>query len=88
MLPSLFFLIIWSVFGPFGVWRLEKIKNRRSQLAAENINKAKLNAEMEEDIKRLKIDPNYQEQVIRKRLGFVKNGEIVYEFIDKKRDKN
>lgn len=87
ILPLLFFLVIWSLIGPFGIWKLVKIKNRRDQLIVENMNKAKANAEMEEDIKGLKNDPDYQEKVIRKELGMVKNGEIIYEFTDKKKDK-
>jgi cell division protein FtsB len=86
ILPVLFFLIIWSMIGPFGIWKLAKIKNRRDQLIVENMNKAKANADIEKDIKGLKTDPDYQEKIIRKELGMVRNGEIVYEFTDKKKD--
>ncbi|MGQ9499375.1 MAG: FtsB family cell division protein [Dissulfurimicrobium sp.] len=86
MLPVLFFLVIWSIIGPFGIWKLIKIKNRRDQLIVENMNKIRANADIEKDIKRLKTDPSYQEKIIRKELGMIRNGEIVYEFRDKKKD--
>lgn len=87
ILPVLFFLVIWSMIGPFGIWKLIKIKNRHDQLVVENMNKTKMNAEMEQDIKGLRTDPGYQEKTIRKELGMVRNGEIVYEFTDRKKDK-
>lgn len=87
ILPVLLFLVIWSMIGPFGIWKLAKIKNRRDQLVVENMNKTKANAEIEKDIKGLKTDPGYQEKTIRKELGMIRNDEIVYEFTDKKKDK-
>ena len=87
ILPVLFFLVIWSVVGPFGIWKLETIKTKRDQLQTENENKTKINAEMEQDINRFKTDRNYQEQTVRKELGYVREGEIVYEFIGKKNRK-
>lgn len=77
------------MIGPFGIWKLAKIKNRRDHLVIENINKAKADADMENNIKRLKTDPDYQEKTLRKSLGLVKDNDIIYKFTDtdKKKDK-
>ncbi len=85
IIPVLFLLAVWSVIGPFGIWKLEKIKTARDQLKIENEDKIKTNAQMEQDINKLKSDQNYQKQIIRRDLGYVKNGEIVYKFIKNKK---
>lgn len=85
ILSALFLLAIWSVVGPFGIWKLERTKMMRDQLKIENEDKAKTNTQMEQDINKLKSDQNYQKQIIRKDLGYVKDGEIVYKFIKNKK---
>lgn len=63
--------------GIFNLLRLRKevvrIKEKNSQLEVEN-------QKLKEEIKRLRSDKRYIEEIARKELGMVKEGEIIYQF--------
>jgi cell division protein FtsB/cell division protein DivIC len=63
--------------GIFNLLRLRKevvrIKEKNSQLEGEN-------QRLKEEIKRLQSDRRYIEEIARKELGMVKEGEIIYRF--------
>ena len=63
--------------GIFNLLRLRKevvrIKEKNSQLEGEN-------QRLKEEIKRLQSDRRYIEEIARKELGMVKEGEIIYQF--------
>lgn len=67
--------------GIFNLLRLRKevvrIKEKNSQLEGEN-------QRLKEEIKKLQSDRRYIEEIARKELGMVKEGEIIYRFDDKK----
>ena len=54
-----------------------------------NIHLERENQKLREEVKRLKSDKRYIEEIARKELGMVKEGEIIYQFdppIGKKQD--
>jgi cell division protein FtsB/cell division protein DivIC len=63
--------------GIFNLFRLRKevtrIKEKNFQLEAEN-------QKLREEVKRLQSDKRYIEEIARKELGMVKEGEIIYRF--------
>ncbi|MBP1697114.1 MAG: divIC [Deltaproteobacteria bacterium] len=71
--------------GIFNLLRLRKevvrIKEKNSQLEGEN-------QRLKEEIKRLQSDRRYIEEIARKELGMVKEGEIIYQFEDRKADRH
>ena len=71
--------------GIFNLLRLRKevvrIKEKNSQLEGEN-------QRLKEEIKRLQSDKRYIEEIARKELGMVKEGEIIYQFEDRKTDRH
>lgn len=85
LLIALVLLLLWDVAGPFGLWKLHRMKNERRQIYLSDLELAKKNTALEYEIKRLKGDRKYQEQVVRRELGWVRNNEILYKFLDKKK---
>ena len=80
MLLSLLILGSLTFFGEKGIFNLlhlrkevVRIKERNSQLEEEN-------QKLKEEIKRLQGDKRYIEEIARKELGMVKEGEIIYQF--------
>ena len=76
-------ILFWDVVGPFGLWKLHRMKHERKRLYLANIELAKVNASLEQQIKRLKDDSKYQEYVIRRKLGWVRDNEVLYRFLKK-----
>ena len=85
LMPLLVFLfcllLFWDVAGPLGVWKYHRLCQRRDAMIAENIRKAKENSALAKEIARLKSDRSYQERVVRQKLGWIKEGELLYRFI-------
>ncbi len=79
---TLFFLLIIWVAGPFGLWKLHMLKTDRKALYMANMRFDEENARLRKEIKALMTDPSCQEQVVRKKLGWVKDGELLYRFVD------
>jgi len=80
MLISLLILGSLTFFGEKGIFNLlrlrkevVRIKEKNSQLEGEN-------QRLKEEIKRLQSDKRYIEEIARKELGMVKEGEIIYQF--------
>ncbi|MCM0755809.1 septum formation initiator family protein [Desulfovibrio aminophilus] len=71
----LFFRLIWSDQGLFAYMTL---RNRYEQLQAQIDEADRKNLDLSQDIRRLKSDRSYQEKVIRERLKYVKDNEILY----------
>ncbi len=85
MTPVLVGIFIWLTVSPYGLWKLYKMRQHRDALYQANVAAIKKNTELEENIKRIKTDPVFQEKVVRKTLGWVKPNEILYVF--KKKEK-
>lgn len=74
-------LLLWDVVGPFGLWKLHRMKEERKRLYFSNLEISKKNTILEKQINRIKDDPEYQEQIVRRELGWVRDNEILYRFI-------
>ncbi|MFH2045161.1 MAG: septum formation initiator family protein [Pseudomonadota bacterium] len=78
---SLFLLII---FGNNAMLESNRLKKERDNIIERNKELALNNNSMYNEIKRLKDDPEYIENVARRELGMIKKNEIILQFKDKK----
>jgi len=78
-------LLLWDVAGPFGLWTRSRMLKQREEIYTSNMQLALRNARLEEDIKRLQTDRQYQAKMIRKELGWVRNNEILFRFMKEER---
>ncbi|MBW1719754.1 MAG: septum formation initiator family protein [Deltaproteobacteria bacterium] len=76
-------VFLWDMVGPFGLWKLHRMKKEHKRIYLSVLEINKKNAALEDQIKRLKDDPEYQEYTIRRELGWVRDNEILYKFLDK-----
>lgn len=75
-------IFLWNLAGPFGLWKLHRMKKEQEHLYYSVLDYNKKNAALEEQIKSLKNDKKYQEYVVRRELGWIGDNEILYKFID------
>ena len=78
-------VFLWDVVGPFGLWKLHRMKKERKRIYLSSLELTKKNTALEEQIKRLKDDSEYQEYVVRRELGWVRDNEILYKFLGEKK---
>ena len=72
-----FILVVLIIFLP-RYTKLQELKDKNRELEAK-INKVKLeDAVLENELRRIRKDPVYQEEIIREKLGVVRKGEVVY----------
>jgi len=74
-------VLLWDVAGPLGLWKIHRMKKEHKLLYLSNLELTKKNTALEEQIKRLKNDPEYQEHIVRRELGWVRDNEILYKFL-------
>lgn len=78
----LFFFMIW---GPNGLYSYQELKKQYQELEKQ---KKTLDANIirvSHEIRLLKTDKSYQEKMIRQRLRYIRNNELVYIFDDTKK---
>ncbi len=75
-------LSLWCIAGPFGLAKLSRMKQRAGELSRQNIAAIKRNTEKRADLDAMENDPKVQEEFIRRELGWIRPGEIVYEFVE------
>ncbi len=75
-------LLLWDVAGPFGLWTRSRLLKQREELYTANMQLAMHNARLEKEIKRLQTDRQYQARMVRKRLGWVRDNEILFRFLN------
>jgi len=78
-------LLLWDIAGPFGLWTRSRMLKEREEIYTENMQLALHNAQVEEDIKRLQGDRQYQAMMVRKKLGWVRDNEIIFRFLNEER---
>lgn len=71
-------IIIFTVFGDAGLYRLHSLYNTKKQLARQ-IRETETRIAQADKEKLLLINPEYLESVLRKELGYIKAGEVVYQ---------
>jgi cell division protein FtsB len=78
-------VLLWDIVGPFGLWKLHRMKKERERIYMSVMEIDKRNTALEEQIKRLKGDPEYQEYIVRRELGWVRDNEILYKFLNEEK---
>jgi cell division protein FtsB len=83
------FLILGLVtfLGENGILHLLRLKKEMGRIKEANLQLVKENEELKEEVRKLKQEKKYIEEIARKELGMVKEGEIIYQFEPSDRDK-
>jgi len=87
LLFILIFLLIFGIFtffGEKGIFNLLHIQKEVARIKEKSAKLEEENQKLREEVKRLRTDRRYIEEIARKELGMVKEGEIIYQFDDKK----
>jgi cell division protein FtsB/cell division protein DivIC len=87
ILISLLILGLFTFFGEKGIFHLFRLQKELARMNEINLKLDEENQNLREEVKRLKSDKRYIEEIARKELGMVKEGEIIYQF-DSSNDKN
>jgi cell division protein FtsB len=87
ILISLLIFGILTFFGEKGIFHLFRLQKELARVKEKNFKLQEENQTLKEEVKRLKSDKRYIEEIARKELGMVKEGEIIYQF-DSSNDKN
>ena len=69
-----------TVFGEKGLLHLLRLQRERARIEESNRKIEVENEKLKEEVKNLKQDRRYIEEIARKELGMVKEGEIIYQF--------
>jgi len=76
----------YAIFGERGIIRIVQAEKQKQRLEAELAALQQEQQELREEIDRLKHDKDYWEQLARKNLGMVREGELIYHLPPKKKD--
>jgi cell division protein FtsB/cell division protein DivIC len=77
------FLLIFGAFtffGEKGIFNLLRLQKEVVRIKEKNLKLEEENQKLQEEVKRLQSDKRYIEEIARKELGMVKEGEIIYRF--------
>ena len=73
----LFFFMVW---GQNGLLAFKELKVQLAKLQATKVELDAQNLQLSHEIRLLKTDKSYQEKMIRQRLRYIRNNELVYIF--------
>ncbi len=76
-----------TFLGDKGVLHLLRLQNELSRIKEANKGTEAENRKLREEVRRLQNEKRYIEEIARKELGMVKEGEIIYQFDPPKNDK-
>ncbi|MFH1673856.1 MAG: septum formation initiator family protein [Pseudomonadota bacterium] len=82
-----FFLLLCIIFGEKGTIDLYHLKSESDRLTGVTDDLKKENQDFYRNVKRLKDDPEYIEEVAREEFGMVARDEIIYQFKGEKEAK-
>ncbi|MGZ3524229.1 MAG: FtsB family cell division protein [Thermodesulfobacteriota bacterium] len=80
VLLLLLILGIFTFFGEKGIFNLLRTQKEVARIKEKNVKLEEENQKLREEVKRLQTDRRYIEEIARKELGMVKEGEIIYQF--------
>jgi len=80
ILIPLLILGILTFFGEKGILHLLRLQNELVRIKEKNMKLEGENQKLREEVKRLQTDKRYIEEIARRELGMVKEGEIIYQF--------
>jgi cell division protein FtsL len=67
-------------FGERGIIQRLRLQKELGRLKETNTKMAEENQKLKEEVRRLQTEKKYIEEIARKELGMVKQGEIIYQF--------
>ena len=76
-----------TFFGDKGVLHLMRLQRELSRIKEESRKVEEENQKLREEVIRLQNEKRYIEEIARKELGMVKEGEIIYQFDPSPKDK-
>jgi cell division protein FtsL len=81
-LALLLFLILgfFTFFGDKGILHLLRLQNELARIKETNAKIEEENRRLREEVSRLQHEKRYIEEIARKELGMVKEGEVIYQF--------
>ena len=76
------FLILglFTFFGDKGILHLVRLQKDLARIKETNTKMEEENRRLQEEVRRLQNEKRYIEEIARKELGMVKEGEIIYQF--------
>ena len=80
ILIPLLILGILTFFGEKGILHLLRLHKELVRIKEKNTKLEEENQKLREEVKRLQTDKRYIEEIARRELGMVKEGEIIYQF--------
>jgi cell division protein FtsB len=90
LLLILSFLLIlgcFLFFGERGILHRLRFQKELARIKEANVKMEEENRKLKEEVRRLQTERKYIEEIARKELGMVKEGEIIYQFDTTGRDK-
>ena len=88
LILSLFLILgLLTFFGDKGILHLLRLRKEMSRIQEDNRKIEAENRKLREEVKRLQNEKRYVEEIARKELGMVKEGEVIYQFVPPKNDK-
>jgi cell division protein FtsB/cell division protein DivIC len=77
----LFFIFgFFTFFGDKGIIHLLRLQKEWGRIKEANVKIEEENRKLREEVKRLQYEKRYIEEIARKELGMVKEGEVIYQF--------
>ena len=73
-------LALLTFFGDKGILHLLRLRKELVRIKETNVKMEAENEKLTEEVKRLQHDKRYIEEIARKELGMVKEGEVIYQF--------
>ena len=90
LLLILSFLLIlgcFLFFGERGILHRLRFQKELARIKEANVKMEEENRKLKEEVRRLQTERKYIEEIARKELGMVKEGEILYQFEPSNREK-
>jgi len=75
-------LLAWIAASPYGVWKYRKLQREKATVYAQYVKMMKENEALKQYAARFQDDREFQERVIRKELGWVRDDELLYKFVN------
>jgi len=70
----------FTFFGDKGIIHLLRLQKELVRIKDANVKIEEENRKLREEVKRLQYEKRYIEEIARKELGMVKEGEVIYQF--------
>jgi len=78
----------FTFFGDKGIIHLLRVQKEWVRIKEANVKIEEENRKLREEVKRLQFEKRYIEEIARKELGMVKEGEVIYQFDSPEEKKN